>query len=400
MLHTRKILAVALVAACVAPAAKAEIAFDVIAGSEVSFEGLLQADGNWFNSDVLDLNGTSGINGKDSEFELRRAEIVFKGKGPGSLGWVVGYDAKAKKWLDVNAKFAIGGNSSNFVQVGQYKQPHSLEELSSTKNNDFIAKSSITNAMGISRRMGVAAGTGGSNWSVTGSVFGREMTRNTTAGNGWGARGTWAPINDGGNVLHLGLSHISRDAKGDVIRLRARPLADLATGYLADTGNVSAVDKADTTGLEAMYIAGPFKVQSEYMTTKVKGQTSARDFDAKGAYISGLWNVTGEKFGYRGGVPTTGLPNNPGSGMLQLGLRYDTLDLNDGHMETIAGVPTGVGVLGGEQKGWTAGANWYWRSNFKFSLNYNKVTSSKFKSKIGTVNDDPSSITARAQIHW
>ena len=57
----------------VAPAAKAEIAFDVIGGSEISFEGLLQADSNWFDNDVVDLNGSSGINGKDSEFELRAA---------------------------------------------------------------------------------------------------------------------------------------------------------------------------------------------------------------------------------------------------------------------------------------------------------------------------------------
>src|SRR3546814_2894212 len=117
--------------------AHAEIAIDSIAGSDVSLEGLIQADGNWFDNDLADLNGI-GANGKDSEFELRRAEIVLKGKGPGNMDWVIGYDAKADKFLDVNVKYKLGGNGNHFVQVGQFKQPNSMEESSSTKNNDFI----------------------------------------------------------------------------------------------------------------------------------------------------------------------------------------------------------------------------------------------------------------------
>ena len=66
---------------------------------------------------------------------------MLKGKGPGNFEWVLGYDAKADKWLDVNVKYKFGGNANHFIQVGQYKQPNSLEELSSTKNNDFISKS-------------------------------------------------------------------------------------------------------------------------------------------------------------------------------------------------------------------------------------------------------------------
>src|SRR3546814_18690252 len=81
----------------------------------------------------------------------------------------------------------------------------------------------------------------------------------------------------------------------------------------------------------------------------------------RSGYIQGLWNLTGETWGYKGGVPTTPLPDQPGSGMWQLGLRYDTIDLNDGAVE------------GGKMNTWTAGVNWYWRSNFKFALNYVKI---------------------------
>src|SRR5688572_16626374 len=195
---SRSTLSLALLAALVAPAAHAEVALDVIADSEVSFEGLVQADYNDFDSDFANLNG-DGPDGSDSDNELRRAELVLKGKGPGNIEWVVGYDAKADKWLDVNAKYKFGGNANHFVQVGQYKQPNSLEELSSTKNNDFISKALVTNTFGLARRLGVGLATGGDAWTLTGSVFGRELTRNLAHGSGYGARFTWAPINESGS---------------------------------------------------------------------------------------------------------------------------------------------------------------------------------------------------------
>ncbi|QDA58230.1 OprO/OprP family phosphate-selective porin [Thermomonas aquatica] len=405
---SRRTLSMALLAALAAPAAHAEVPIDVIAGSEVSFEGLLQADANWFHSDLANLNG-SATDGKDGDFKLRRAELVLKGKGPGNFEWVLGYDAKADKWLDTNLKYKIGGNSSNFVQFGQFKQPNSLEELSSTKNNDFISKATITNTWAVARRVGVAYGMGDANWSVTGSVFGRELTRNLGAGNGFGLRGTWAPINETGNLLHLGLSYARYDAElgavgnnvQDTQRWRARPNADLSGVRLVDTGNLTLADKVATTGLEGMWVKGPFKLQGEYMRSTTGRGGSFSDFTGKGAYLSALWNVTGETWGYKAGTPTTPLPNEPESGMWQVGLRYDTIDLNDGSLNTSGATPVVTGVLGGKMDAWTLGANWYLRSNFKLAANYVKVTSSKYNSTAKAIlHDDPSVVEFRAQFFW
>jgi phosphate-selective porin OprO/OprP len=96
-----------------------------------------------------------------------------------------------------------------------------------------------------------------------------------------------------------------------------------------------------------------------------------------------VWNVTGETWGYKAGTPSTSLPDNPAAGMWQLGLRYDTMDLDD------------AGVLGGKMDTITAGVNWYWRSNFKFMLNYVKAGSER-----GGVSDDPGILEARAQFYW
>lgn len=377
-------LTLALLAALATPAAHAEIAIDSIADSEVSFEGLIQADGNWFSNDVVDLNGTTGNDGNDTEFEMRRAELVLKGKGPGNVEWVMGYDAKANKWLDVNAKYKFGGNGNNYAMFGQFKQPNSLEELSSTKNNDFISKAMITNTFAISRRLGASYNYGDANWGVTAAAFGRELTKNLAHGSGYGARGYWAPINDKGSVLHFGLSYAAYDTDADTLRYRARPDADLATARLIDTGNMLDTDRVKTLGLEGMWITGPFKLQGEYMESDVNRYgAGSQDFKGTGGYVSGLWNITGETWGYKGGTPTTPLPNEPASGMWQVGLRYDTMDLNDS------------GVLGGKMNTWTAGVNWYWRSNFKFMVDYVKVNSTR-----QGVNDDPNIVEARAQFYF
>ncbi|HEY0661162.1 MAG TPA: OprO/OprP family phosphate-selective porin [Lysobacter sp.] len=383
---SRSTLSVALLAALAAPAAHAEITLDVIGGSEVSFEGLVQADFYKFDSDTIDYgaDSSSDLDGDDYLNELRRAELVLKGKGPGNIEWVLGYDAKDDKFLDVNAKYKFGNNANHFIQVGQFKQPGAtMEELSSTKNNDFISKSSITNSIGTPRRTGVQYNIGDANWGVTASYFSRELTRNREHGNGYSARAYWAPINEQGNVLHIGASYTDKDTDGDVIRLRARPMADMVPTRFVDTGNLNRSDRNNVIGAEALWITGPVKVQAEYMTTDVKRYGTAQDFSGDGFYVSGLWNVTGETWGYKAGVPTTGLPDNPAAGMWQLGLRYDTIDLTDG------------AVVGGEMDSWTAGVNWYWRSNFKFMLNYVQVKQEK-----GALNDDPNILEARMQFYW
>lgn len=413
---SRSTLSVALLAALVAPAAHAEVALDVIGGSEVSFEGLVQADFYKFGVDTIDYgvdsatcSSATDCDGEEYLQEMRRAELVLKGKGPGNIEWVLGYDAKDDKFLDANVKYKFGNNANHFIQVGQFKQPGAtMEELSSTKNNDFISKSSITNSVGTPRRVGIQYNIGDVNWGLTGSYFSRELTRNREHGNGYAVRGYWAPINEAGNVLHIGASYTDKDTDGDFLRLRARPMADMVGTRYVDTGSsgLRAADRNSVIGVEGLWVKGPFKLQTEYMNTDVKRYGSFDDYSADGFYVSGLWNITGETWGYKAGVPTTGLPDDPAKGLWQVGLRYDTLDLNDGTVLPPA-TPTGParidGVLGGEIDSWTVGVNWYWRSNFKFMLNYVMVEQSKFNPAAAfrrEVEDNPNVTEARIQFYW
>lgn len=384
-----KLLALATVAALSSPA-YAEITLDVIGGSEVSFEGLIQADANWYDNDVLDLNGAGSGDGKNSEFNTRRSEIVFKGKGPGMWSWVAGYDTFASKFLDVNVAYKF--NADTVLTVGQFKQPNSLEELSSTKNNDFISKSMTTNLSGVARRLGAQLATGGSKWGVMGSLFTHELTRNQGGslgnGDGFGLRGYFTPIKEDGNFVHLGASYINKKAKDptddDRLRLRVRPDADLTTARLIDTGTFTDVDTMQVLGLEGAMVHGPIKVQAEWMNTKVDRKAHP-NFSADSWYVYGVYNLTGETWGYKSGVITTSLPNEPASGMWQVGVRYDDADLYDG------------GVNGGSEHNWTFGVNWYLRSNFKISANYVAVSSERGALR---TSDDPNILETRLQFYW
>ena len=414
------LLALAVLAALSAPA-YAETEFDVIGGSEISFEGLIQADYNGFNNDKASLNG-SALDGKDSDSQIRRSELVFKGKGPGMWNWVLGYDATAKKFLDANISYKFSGFTA--VTLGQFKQPNSLEELSSTGKNDFISKSMSDNMQAVARRVGLAVTTGSDNWTLTGSVFGRELTRNLGEGNGYGGRFTFAPINEAGSILHLGLSAVDYQAVTGIAgintdnsaQFRVRPDADLSGKRLIDTGLFTDADRIRTYGVEGAWVHGPFKMQSEYMTTNIS-RTAHSDFKGDSWYVYGVWNLTGETWGYKNGVITTVLPDAPASGMWQVGIRYDRADLNDGSVNfTNPASPVVTGVMGGKESNWTLGVNWYWRSNFKFALNYVKVSSEKYTTKTSAtysldpawnnkvvnnfLKDDPGIIELRAQIYW
>lgn len=374
-----------------ATSANADILIDVINGNEVTLQGLFQADSNFFNNDLVDLNGADTNDGKDQEFELRRAEVILLGKGV-RFDWQLGYDARANKFLDTFARYKMG---TAFFQAGQYKQFNSLEELTSTRHNDFISKAMATNLFAVARRVGVSYGVEDASYGYTFGVFGHELTRNLAKGSGFGGRAYWAPINTTGQFLHFGLSVVDYDTDRDTLRLRVRPNADLATARLVDAGNFLNADRQRTVGVEAAYVQGPLKVQGEYLRSEVKryastvASQSAAEFSGDSWYVYGLWNLTGETWTYKAGTPITPYANETASGMWQLAARYDSTDLNDDP------------VFGGEEQNITVGVNWYLRSNFKMQANYVKVNSEKFNRTLAAnVSDDPSIVEARLQFYW
>ena len=381
-MHRTTLISLAIAASLTLPlAAHAAVEVAQLGQNTISVEGLLQADGNWYQSDRRDLG--------DDRMRMRRAEFIVKGDTGGALDWVVGWDAKAEKFLDTNlrARFDHAGLDHS-LQLGQFKQPNSLEELTSTRANDFISKATVTNTYAIARRVGLGYGLRGENWSLDASVFGDELTSGLAEGEGFAARATWAPIHGEQRNLHLGINHASHRLAADTLRLRARPNADLADLRLVDTGNLPASDRLASTGLEAMWSDGPLKLQGEYYLARGQRQSGA-DMDSHGGYASVVYNLGGHAWGYSGSGPSAPKAGGIANGLWQLGLRWDALDLDDGQ------------VRGGNMQALTLGVNYAVGAHARFALNWVKLRSERWDNTAGAVLDDDPTITeARLQLHW
>lgn len=400
----RSLLAASLAAALATPAL-AEVPIDVIGGTEIYFDGLIHFDSYHYDQDISRADGLAltaaqiNANTLTNNGQVRRGEMIFRGRMANGGEWQIGYDlvgargtGRNGRWLDVNYRGRL--NADWTYRVGQFKQPNSLEELTSTRNNEFISKAMITNAFGIARRVGAEIQYATPSITATGTWFTREINVNQRVGNGYGARFTWAPIVDieAGEVLHFGASLVDHDTVLDRYSLGIRPQADIALNNNATLGNLNTIsvsladaDRVQIAGLEGMYFNGPLKVMGEYMRQTVSRTNGRPDYESDGWYVSGLYTLSEDKFGYRGGLYTTATPTDPVKGLWQLAARYDRLDGND------------RAVLGGAQSAFTVGANWYIRSNFRLSLNYVMVESERVQSGV-LINNNPNILELRGQI--
>jgi len=396
MRFPRSLLAASLAVGLAAPA-HAEVPIDVIGGTEIYFDALLQFDLYQYSQGISRADGLPlsaaqrSANTLTNNGQLRRGELIFRGRAANGGEWQVGYDTVGSRgagrngrWLDVNYRGRI--NSDWTWRVGQFKQPNSMEELTSSRNNEFISKATITNAFGVARRVGAEVQYATPSVTATGTWFTREINANQRVGAGFGGRFTWAPVLDlqAGQALHVGVSAVRFDALANRYGLSSRPQADITN---VNTISASLSDADDTTiyGLEGMYFNGPLKVTSEYMASTTRRVGGAPDFEADGWYLSGVYTLSDEMFGYRGGLYTTSVPSDPIKGLWQVAARYDQLDAND------------RSVLGGAQDSWTLGVNWYIRSNFRLSMNYVMVDSSRTQGGV-LIENRPDIVELRGQI--
>lgn len=351
------------------------------------FEGLLQGDHTMFVDDAGQLRDDS---------ELRRAELVLKGRR-GMLDWTVGYDlaSRSDKWLDANLRLrfdAGAGAGRGQLLAGQFKQHVGLEELGSSRSNDFIAKAMATGTFAMGRRLGVGAAWSAGPWWLAGSGFGRELDSAGARGSGYSLRAAWAPLRDDGRIVHLGLSGADHDSHDDQARFRARAGFEPASlPRLVDTGVIAAADCVRTLGLEAAWVAGPVKLQGEYLASTVRRlrapmagiEPVPADFDADGWYLSGVWNLAGGDWQYRDGLVNT-RHDDQGAGLWQLAARIEGLDLDDG------------GIGGGHARVLTVGGNWYWRRHLKVAFNHVRSDVRRPDRR----GQSPSAFVARLQLHW
>ncbi|MHB1036898.1 MAG: OprO/OprP family phosphate-selective porin [Pirellulales bacterium] len=347
--------------------------------------GRAYADWNWFDQSP---NNEATFGDIQNGFQFRAARIGVKGEAFEIMDYEIEMDfagrdsGNLQRTLFKNVYMGVKdlpllGN----VRVGHFKEPFSLEELTSSRFITFMERASINEAFVPGRNAGVMAFDWTENERATWAIGAfRTMQDNPpyiqvddgdTAVTG---RVTWLPWYDeateGRGLWHLGAAYSFRALAHDLAQYRSRPEDNLAPRFV-DTG-VFAGENMQLFGAETAWVYGPFSVQSEYMAA-FTDRAGVQDLAYNGAYVEVSYFLTGEHRVYKKTtgafdrvkpfenffrVRTTDGSLATGKGAWQVAGRYSFLDLNDD------------GVLGGRLSDYTLGLNWYLTPYSRLMWNY------------------------------
>ena len=241
--------------------------------SAFNIGGRIQWDYNYAEAD-------SASDADENNLDIRRARIFLKGTVDKNWDYKaqfnIGEDGSdAGTVEDLYIRYKGWGKQANLT-VGRQKEPFGLEEQTSSKDISILERSALTEQHTFGRSTGVQLHGKGSNWT-----YGIGLFENETADSDKGAedvaltgRVTYAPINEGDNVLHLGFAFSERGG----------------------TQGVSANSAESAYALEVAGVNGAFHYQGEYFDTD---QVDGDSID--GFYVQAGWVLTGESRPYKDG---------------------------------------------------------------------------------------------------
>ncbi len=320
--------------------------------------------------------------------ELRAARISLKGSLAEDRKFKAQYDF-AEDDLSVKDVYLRyrGFRHLDSLTLGQFKEPFSLEEQTSSKHITFMERTLPVDTFSPGRALGLGIDEHGKSWSLSAGLFADAVGEvPADEGNeGWGlaGRGTLALFREDRRSLHLGAAVEFREADSDgEVRYRAGPESHLTSVFLVNTGKIEAVYQTRTLGLEAALVEGPFSLQGEYIQAHVERDGTNPGLDFSGWYLFGSWLLTGKSRPYSAsdGAFDPIIPRGDW-GAWELALRYSMLDLNDGD------------ILGGVANSTTLGLNWYINPRIRFMANYIRMDSER-----AGVSDDPDIFQLRSQL--
>ncbi|MCB9832401.1 MAG: hypothetical protein H6807_07995 [Planctomycetes bacterium] len=316
--------------------------------------------------------------------EFRRARLFISGTIYSNVFFKAQYDfagTGAAVWKDVYIglkKVPVVGH----IVVGQFKQPMSLEEITSSKYISFMERALPVEAFAPSRHTGIMFHDTCMDddrlfWAI--SVY-READSTGDAIDddiGIGHDGEWnfairlafvAWEEEGGKrMLEIGASFNYRNPDEGVVRFRTRPEIHTPQGRIVDTnagtGDILDADDVLVFQLEIALVLESFSAQTEFFYTTVDSEVSG-DPDFWGFYVQLSYFLTGEYRPYKkteaafSRVKPMHNFGDEGSGAWELLLRLSYIDLED------------EAVTGGQAWDVTAGVTWYLNPNTQVKFNY------------------------------
>jgi len=343
--------------------------------------------GGRIQTDFQNARGSSALEAlvgetlDDDAAEIRRARLFVSGEVDGLWEYKAQFDfADADSDLK-DVYVGLKDSPVGGIRVGHFKEPFSLEELTSSKYLTFTERA-LPNAFAPARNIGVMVHdhTEGEalNWALGLFKTSDDGGDSETADGEWGLTGRlsgtphWREGEDGEGprFVHLGAGFSRRS--DEETRVRARPEVHLGP-RLIDTGVITGVDGIDLYNVEAAFQCGPFSISGEHVQFDVDREGGLEDLEFDGQYVQASWFLTeGDQRGYSRSKGTFSRvrPERPfafgergGPGAWEVAARVSHLDVEDGGFTLASGT-------GGELDDTSFGLNWYLNDNVRVLWNY------------------------------
>lgn len=311
------------------------------------------------------------------------------------------------------------------LQVGNFKAPFSLEELTSDSMTTFMERSLISTAFVPQRQLGVGAFDNSSDENATwqyGCFFddtlqSEKMRSNDRLGAQFVGRASWTPYFDepssGRYLVHTALAYRYVDDWDNQLRFRSRP--EINNGDRSIDSGAFNGDWYESLDAELAITYGSLSVQSELVWTRANASgglllpdgtpnripaAGTKDFYGGYGYVS--YFLTGETRPYKRsrGVYDRIVPlenfwvvrgAGVGHGAWETVARWSCLNVS-GTESTASGVENDL----------TLGLNWYWNPQMRWMFEYIHAWSSYDKplAATGGTLGQLDMLGMRAQVDW
>ena len=348
------------------------------------------------NKDLEEDDGvfrfSNGVSVRRARFAIK-AELYEKWFAEFDLDFA--YNEVEIKDMYLGYKF----NDRLSVQAGHFKEPMSIERVTSSRYIMAYERPMAVEALAGGRRLGVAATWWGRWWWISGGVFGQQVDlihkeRNRGSdGYGFTGRAAVPIINNDNMTLHIGgyASWRRPDAGGEEDRLvlfRTFPESrtDRRRFVQAEVPNVN---HYTTCGVEVAFRWNKLLTYGEYIFTginryKYNGdvQQQLKNAEFAGWYATASWMILGQQRRYaQEDAEFGGVKVDRKGGSLELSTRVSHLNLNDFH-------DMSAPVTGGMAYSYSACLNWYPVSNILIGLNYLFMDNDKYADSKGQITAD------------
>ncbi len=366
-------------------------------------------------SPTTDISGLSSKPNKDLEYDdgkfrfnngimIRRARFALKGtlyeKWMAELDLDFAYNEVEIKDMYIGYEF----NDHVSVKVGNFKEPMSMERITSSKYLSGMERPMAVEMFAAGRRLGIAATAWNRHWWVSGGFFGSEVSilqkekNRGHDGYGFTARAAVSPILRDDMTLHIGAygTYRTPEALGlenRLVEFRTFPESRVDRRRFVRT-EIPNVNHYTTTGIELAYKYRKLLTYGEYIFTDLSRYRLDGDkkVDLKNATFDG-WYATvsymilgGQReyapddaeFGPMSYVREKG-------GNLELAARVSNVNLNDFHDASSV-------ITGGEATSYSASLNWYPNRNILIGLNYTFMDNDKYADDKGHITMDGKSL--------